>query len=371
MNISTLLSGVVALFWVGFLAVIVLIVARASRNQPVRNATVFLFTSLLLALVTTALNSGLVFIQPDERGVVISAVAPKGYRELALTPGLRWIIPFAEHVVTYPISKQTYTMSKTTNEGQIQGDDSITARTLDGQEIFVDASVIFAIDPNQVVSVHINWQNRYDNDLVRAQSRGVIRDVVSQYKVDEVVSTKRLDMSAKIRDALGNKLTENGLMLIDFILRNITFSPEYAASVEQKQVAEQQAQRSKLVVEQKIQEAEQARQEAQGLADAAVIASKGAASARIIQAEAEAQANNLIAASIKNNPDLLTWLYIQKLAPSIQTMLLPSNAPFIFPIPQLTPSASTGSSSSTDSSSSQPVVPAPTPEPSPTPTPSQ
>ena len=71
------------------------------------------------------------------------------------------------------------------------------------------------------------------------------------------------------------KLSENGLILVDFVLRNITFSPEYAASVEQKQIAEQLAQQARFVVEQRKQEAEQARQVAQGQADAAVIASKG------------------------------------------------------------------------------------------------
>ena len=42
-----------------------------------------------------------------------------------------------------------------------------------------------------MIQVHIEWQNRYMNDLVRPQARGIIRDVVSQYRVDEVVSTKR------------------------------------------------------------------------------------------------------------------------------------------------------------------------------------
>ncbi len=113
------------------------------------------------------------------------------------------------------------------------------------------------------------------------------------------------------------------------MLRNITFSPEYAASVEQKQIAEQLAQQAKFVVEQRKQEAEQARQVAQGQADAAVIQSQGQAEARIIQADAEAQALQTIATSVADNPDLLQYLYIVKINPAIQVMLLPNNAPFI------------------------------------------
>ncbi|MEJ5223806.1 MAG: hypothetical protein WHV44_05065, partial [Anaerolineales bacterium] len=131
------------------------------------------------------------------------------------------------------------------------------------------------------------------------------------------------------------KLNENGLVLADFVLRNITFSEEYANSVEQKQIAEQQAQQARFVVEQKRQEAEQARQTAQGQADAAVIAAKGAAEARIIQAQAEAEALRLISAALKENPDLLTYQYINKLSPNIQVMLLPSDSPFLFPLPNM------------------------------------
>jgi regulator of protease activity HflC (stomatin/prohibitin superfamily) len=304
----------------------------------------------------------LVFIEPTERGVVISAVAPKGYREQALQPGLRWIIPFVESVKTYSIFRQTYTMSKTTGEGQLPGDDSITARTKDGQEVFIDASVIYSIDPAKVVQVHIDWQDRITDELVRPLSRGVIRDAVSQYGIEEVVTGKRLEMIQVMHDALTSKLAENGLLLAEFILRNITFSPEYAASVEQKQIAEQQAQQAKFVVESKKQEAEQARQTAQGAADAVVINSKGAAEARIIQAKAEAEALALIAAAINENPELLQYLYVNKLAPGIQVMLVPNNAPYLLPLPTL-------QAQETGSAVVQPTplpTPLPATEPSPT-----
>jgi regulator of protease activity HflC (stomatin/prohibitin superfamily) len=246
------------------------------------------------------------------------------------------VIPFLETVQRYPISRQSYTMSKTTGEGQVQGDDSITARTSDGQQLYIDASVIYAIDPAKVVQVHIEWQNRYSAELVRPLARGVIRDAVSQFGVEEVVTSKRFDLQKLIEDSLTEKLAENGLILLDFVMRNITFSDEYAASVEQKQIAEQQAQQAKFVVEQKKQEAEQARQTAQGAADASVIRAKGDADARLIQADAEAKALQLIASALKDNPDLLTYQYISKLAPGIQVMLVPNNAPFLLPLQGLT-----------------------------------
>jgi regulator of protease activity HflC (stomatin/prohibitin superfamily) len=274
-----------------------------------------------------------VFIEPQERGVVISAIAPGGYREGALQPGLRWIVPFLERVILYPVSRQTYTMSIAAFEGQVQGDDSITARTADGQEIFVDASVIYQVNPAKVVDVHILWQDRYDTDLVRAQARGIIRDGVSQFNVEQVISDKRFELVDFIERELGTKFDDNGLTMVDFVLRNITFSTEYAASVERKQIAEQESKQAALVVEQKKQEAQQVIETAKGDAQAAIIAAEGRAQARTIEAQAEAEALTLIQESLADNPELLTYEYISKLSPNITTMLLPSESPFVFQLP--------------------------------------
>jgi regulator of protease activity HflC (stomatin/prohibitin superfamily) len=335
MNVASIVKIFAAVTWVAFFGLIFIVALRASRNKNVKGAVTILLVVLGISIVLSAVSAGLVFIQPEERGVVISALQPGGYRPEPLQPGLRWIIPFFESVVTYPISRQTYTMSIAPSEGTIQGDDSITARTADGQEIFVDASVIFAIDPLQAVKVHIDWQDRYIDELVRPLARGIIRDVVSQYRVEEVVTSKRVDMTDQMFSVMQKKLQANGLNLVDFILRNITFSPEYAASVEQKQIAEQQAQQAAFVVQQRRQEAEQARQVAQGQADAVVINAQGAADARLIQADAEAKALQLIADALKNNDNLLLYQYINQLAPGIEVMLVPNDNPYLLTLPSL------------------------------------
>jgi regulator of protease activity HflC (stomatin/prohibitin superfamily) len=337
MNIASLLSGIAILAWLGAGAALVLTLTRAARGQALRNGGIIILAAVLIAVLATSVSAGLVFLQPEERGVVISALQAGGVRQAALDPGLHWILPFAEYVIRYPISKQTYTMSIASSEGSRIGDDSVAARTADGQEIFVDASVIFAVDPARVINVHIAWQGRYAEELVRPQSRGIIRDVVSQYGVDAIVSAKREEMTARITETLRNKLAENGILMDAFILRNITFSQEYAASVEQKQIAEQLAKQAAFVVEQRRQEAEQARQTAQGSADAVVIAAKGDAEARLINAEAEAKALKLIAEALANNPDLITYQYVIRLSPTITTMLVPTSNPFILPLPGTNP----------------------------------
>ncbi len=334
MNISSLLQGLASFAWIGFIGILVTISVRASRRQPVGGLSTAAIVLVVAALVLTTIGAGIVFIEPDELGVVVTVLGEGGIRPDPLDSGLHWIVPFAERVERYPRVNQNYTMSSVADEGQVNGDDSIQVRTKDGQQVLIDASVIYAVDPLKVVTLYSTWRFNYEEQLVRTQARGVIREVASQYGVEEIVSTKRGEMEQMIDDELAAIFAENNLVLRDFVLRNIRFSDEYALAVEQKQIAEQQAQQAKFVVESKKQEAEQARQIAQGQADAAVIAAQGAAEARLIQAEAEAKANQLLAQSL--TPELVQYQYILKLAPGVQTMFIPSGNQFILPLPDTT-----------------------------------
>jgi len=337
MQITILISALAAFSWlvvVGFLA---LAVMRARQGKKTRGTVTGIIISIIAGILLSTVSAGLVFVEPQERGVVISALAEGGYRKDILQPGLRWVIPYAETVKTYPISKSTYTMSIAQLEGEIQGDDSIAARTADGQEVYIDASIIFSLNPTEVLNVHIVWQDRYLDGLIRPTVRGVIRDAVSQFRVNEVYSTKRDQLKTQIEDVMRESMEDNGLILSDFVLRNITFTDEYAASIEQKQIAEQLAQQAEYIVEQRFQEAEQARQVAEGTKDAAILAAEGRAESAVIEAKAEAQALQLIAEVLAANPQLLNYRYIEKLAPGIQVMLVPNDNPYILPLPDITP----------------------------------
>jgi regulator of protease activity HflC (stomatin/prohibitin superfamily) len=268
---------------------------------------------------------------------VISALSSTGYRTNALAPGLHWIAPYAERVQRYSIAQTTYTMSGTPSEGSVQGDDAVRARTNDGQEVFMDASVIFGIDPAQVTTVHILWQDRFINDLVRPQVRGAIREKVSQFSVEEVYATERDELHDEIEHKLQEIFATNGLLLRDndFIVRNITFTPEYADAIERKQIAEQDAQRARFLVEQQKQEAERLREEAKGEKDAEITRAEGDAEAAKIRAGGEAEALRLVNEVLAENPDLLQYKYIEKLASNIEVMLLPANSPYLLELQSL------------------------------------
>lgn len=317
--------------WILLLALFVYVfyVGQQRSRGGTQKFSIGLIVLLLIGGVgLNTLSAGLVSIPPNQRGLILNLFT--GVRLPTLTPGVHFIVPVIESVKRYNIGQETYTMSKDSSEGEVQGDDSVTARTSDGQEVFIDASVTYRINPDNPYDLLTRFpSDDWKNVLIRPQARSIVYNRVAKYKVEEVYSSKRAVLQKEVEDDMRTKLAENGLILESFLLRNVTFNAEYAKSVEEKQIAQQNSERAKFLVESERQEAERVRVQAQGRADAAVTAAKGEAEARVIQAKAEAESLSLIAEQLRNNPNLLTFRYIEKLAPNVQAIMLPSNQPFL------------------------------------------
>jgi regulator of protease activity HflC (stomatin/prohibitin superfamily) len=167
--LDQLLNFVSITAWILFAVFVFFTVVRAFQYGGLQEGArslgrPWIIISLLVVVGLSLLSSSLVFIEPQETGVVISLVSPDGYRQQPLRSGLHWIIPLAERVIQYPIYWQNFTMSSDPLEGSKVGNDSIAARTSDGQSVFVDSSIIYRIDPNEVIRVHIDLQDRYVDD---------------------------------------------------------------------------------------------------------------------------------------------------------------------------------------------------------------
>ena len=321
MTLDTLLQ-IIALIAAWLMAIYAVITFWVSfRRAGLRFAVLrlFSFRVLLPALAVVGLyllSLALVFVLPEQIAVVLSIISPGGLRPQPLRAGLHVIFPVLERAVRYPISWQTYTMAARPAEGANLGDDSIRARSSDGQEVRIDSSLIFRIDPEQILAIHIDWQNRYIDDLIRPVMRGMVRTQASQFTLREINSSVRKDLEVTLDRLFREHFAERGFIVDQFLLRDITFVPEYAASIEQKQIA--------------LEGEEQKRHEAQQLRNL----SQGRADATRTEAQAQAESIKLIGEALKDNPNVLTQLYIEKLSPNIRVLLVPNNAPLLLPLPR-------------------------------------
>lgn len=327
-GISSLLGAIALLGFLGFLGGIGLVVVAASQGRPVRGGLSLALVGLVVGLVFSVISQGILIVEPQQVAVVFNTISGELGEERGA--GTHIIVPVLQSATLYPIEQQQYTMSGIPGEGQVQGNDAVRGRTLDGQEVYLDISVLFGIDPQEANTVHIRWQNRYENDFVRPTIRGLAREVISRFRAEDIFGEQRSAVEDSMQELMAARMDEEGFILTDLLVRDVTFSQAFTDSIERKQIAEQQALEAAFRVQEEQQNAERVRVTAQGARDAAIAEAEGEARAIILRAEAQAEALRLVSEQLAANPTLIQYEYIQKLADNIQLALVPSNSPFLF-----------------------------------------
>jgi regulator of protease activity HflC (stomatin/prohibitin superfamily) len=302
-----------------------------------RQMTLGAVVAIVAGIVFVLLGFTIVSVGPNERLVVFNRVT--GDLDDVRGPGISLVNPITTDYRHYDVSRQTYTMSSIQFEGNLEGDDAVEARTSGGQQVLIDLTMIYRINPDRVNDVHINWPNeRYRNELIRPLLRSVVRDAVSIFPVESVYQ-ERSTIDIQIEDAVIPAMEREGFSVEDILVRNVTFAPEYATAIEAAQIAEVNIREQEFRVREVEQQAAQVEARARGEAEA-----------RIIQAEADAEALRLVAEVLAESPSLIQYEYIQRLSNQVQLLALSAYSPFIFDLQE--PAASSGGQS---------IIPSPSP----------
>lgn len=321
MGFSGLLQLIALLgFGVGVLGIF-LTVLGVTQEKPIGPRLTITVVGFLAGILFFVVGSGVLEVGVTETAVVYNTVS--GQLENPRGPGISVILPWYQ-VTRYPTNQQEYTMSGLAEEGARSGNDQVTARSVDGQEVFMDVTILYRLPQANINRIHQDWNGgSYQENFVRPTVRSVVRDVVSGYQAEEIYGLKRNDLQAEIQTELSSRFNDRGFELSDVLLRNISFSDEFTQAIEDKQIEEQKLQQAQTA-------AQRREADAKGNANAAIETARGDAEARLVQARAEAEALRLISQQIAANPNLLQYIYIQTLAPDIKLALIPSNSPFLF-----------------------------------------
>jgi prohibitin 2 len=163
-------------------------------------------------------------------------------------------------------------------------------------------------DADNLVKLHRSIGVDFVNKVLRPQVRGIVRMIVSEYPVLDVYSGKRMLIQAEITKRMSESLKKNFIICDEILLRNVQFSTDFQQAIENKQIAQQQAQAMKYVLEK--QEMEKTR--------------------KIIEATGEAEALRLKGKALADNPMLIQYEYIKLLSPNIQAIVTDQNTIFNF-----------------------------------------
>ncbi|NWG15078.1 MAG: hypothetical protein HXY41_00445 [Chloroflexi bacterium] len=328
-GVSAIIGTLALLGFLLFLVGAGLAVMAASQGRPARGGVLLAVIGLLAGLLLSLISQGILIVEPTQVAVVVNTLTGT-LEEPARGAGTSVVIPVVQLYYIYPITQQQYTMAGKELEGQVRGNDAVQARTRDGQEITMDITVLYSINPAKVNTVHTRWQTGYQDNFVRPTVRGIVREVVSGYGAEEIYGTQRGEMENEMQRRIAERFDQEGLTLTDLLVRDISFSELFRQAIEQKQIADQEAQRAELQIRQRENEAAQLRAQAEGERDARIARAQGEAQAIVLRAQAEAEALRLVSEQIAANPSLIQYLYVQNLSDNVNIALVPSNSPFLF-----------------------------------------
>ncbi len=241
--------------------------------------------SLVPATLFFSLYLGAYQVDAGSVGVVKRFGNPIG----TLQPGLHFVRPIGDTV--REVSVQTR-ITKTSED----------ASSKDLQIVKTEVTLAYHVDKQFAQDILVQLNDDAENRVIIPAILESIKAETSGYDVRELVTQR-----AKVRDGIEERvklrLAPYHIVAESTSITNFAFSAQYEASIEAKQVAEQNAEKAKNDLVRIRVEAEQVAAEAKGKGDAAIASATGEAQSTLIVARAKAEAQKLQRDNI--TPELL------------------------------------------------------------------
>jgi regulator of protease activity HflC (stomatin/prohibitin superfamily) len=205
------------------------------RNIVFAVLAVFLFIMVIAFFPIVVVGVG-------QRGVVFNNAS--GIEDRILGEGVHVRVPFLQTV-----TKVSVRVQKTEVKAEAASKDLQTVRT--------DVVVNWHMNAGKVNKIfqEVGDEEAVEDRILAPAVNEVVKAATAQKTASEILS-KRPELKRDIDTALNKRLTRYNLVLDDVSITNVSFTPEFNKAIEDKQIAQQQAEQAKFLVEKARNEAE-------------------------------------------------------------------------------------------------------------------
>ncbi len=241
---------------------------------------------IVIILLLFIFSVGLINVEPTEVAVEIDKVGGV-VKDEPLGVGYHLYNRWKTDLVTYNVATRSYPQDVSKSEESEEY--SLELKTNDGQNVFVDLTVIYSLRSKEVPTLHKTVGKRYEEQILLPQIKSEGRLVIGGYSAEELYQGK---VRQTIQDNLSDKLSKvleqyPAIQINNALIRHLSFSKDFESKIEEKKLAAQQVEINKNKALAQEQEALRTEAEAKGQRLRAVQEATGRAESAKVEADAE------------------------------------------------------------------------------------